>query len=392
MSERGTVKFFNPGKGFGFISRPGGEDVYVNIRDVEGGVPLSPGQEVEFELRQTPRGWQATGVVALEKVPRYGFVPIHPRVLRKKVPGHDHMGPGLLSGRLEHAVRTLGPLHVGTGVPVRSEDVELVPGDVLSSQYRVNGRPAIPGSTFKGVVRSVAEAVSPSCVPITVVNPFKLPREATAKASRPCSLERGACPACTLFGMMGYIGQVWFGDAVLGTSQGTAIHHVPPLYRPRGSEGAAPYFDQHGNFKGRKFYVHGRPQQGEGPALEVIRRGQLLVGDLTFINLTEAQLGLLFFALGLDGSFCLKMGAAKPVCLGSVRVLPALLSLETAEGLLGRSDAGEFYHEEKLTAYVSQRIEDAWNAGLLLEKQVGRLREILVYDRKELKPCPTGAY
>lgn len=393
MSERGTVKFFDPRKGFGFISRPKGEDVYVNIRDIEEGGPLTAGQEVEFEVRQTRRGPRAIHVVAQEIVPRYDFVPIHPKVRREKVPRHHQLEPGLLAGRLEFAVQTLGPLHVDTSVAVRSEDVDLEADDgVLAPQYRVDGRPAIPGSTLKGVVRSVAEAVSPSCVTSTQVDPFKLPEEVTdRRARRPCSAKRGvACPTCTLFGMMGYIGQVWFGDALLSPKGEMTLHRIPHLYRPRSN--AATYYERRGNFKGRKFYIHGRPQTGEGPALEVIKPGQYLLGDLRFTNLTEAQLGLLFFALGLDGSFCLKIGAGKPVCLGSARILPASLSLEDGERLLGGSDAEETYREERLVSYIDQRIEEAWGVNLLLDEPVAKLREILSYEEKELEPCPTGVY
>lgn len=59
---RGTVKFFDSFKGFGFISREdGGQDVYVNIADVKGG-SLSDGDKVEFEVEQAQRGPRARNV------------------------------------------------------------------------------------------------------------------------------------------------------------------------------------------------------------------------------------------------------------------------------------------------------------------------------------------
>ena len=63
--ERGTVKWFNAAKGFGFISRPGGEDVFVHFRAIsgEGYKTLNEGDQVEFEVQQGPKGLQATKVV-----------------------------------------------------------------------------------------------------------------------------------------------------------------------------------------------------------------------------------------------------------------------------------------------------------------------------------------
>jgi cold shock protein len=69
MSERvkGTVKWFNGTKGFGFIEREGGEDVFVHYSAIrgEGFRNLEEGQSVEFDLEQDPKGWRAADVVVL---------------------------------------------------------------------------------------------------------------------------------------------------------------------------------------------------------------------------------------------------------------------------------------------------------------------------------------
>ena len=68
MTEReiGTVKWFNDAKGYGFISRESGEDVFVHYSSIEGEGyrSLSEGQLVEFAVEQGSKGPQAVGVTA----------------------------------------------------------------------------------------------------------------------------------------------------------------------------------------------------------------------------------------------------------------------------------------------------------------------------------------
>ena len=69
MTERetGTVKWFNAGKGYGFISRDAGDDVFVHHSAIEGEGfrSLSEGQRVEFAVEQGPKGLRAVHVRAL---------------------------------------------------------------------------------------------------------------------------------------------------------------------------------------------------------------------------------------------------------------------------------------------------------------------------------------
>jgi len=65
--EQGVVKWFNASKGYGFIQRQSGEDVFVHFSAIQmdGYKTLNEGQLVEFEVRQGPKGFQAESVTAV---------------------------------------------------------------------------------------------------------------------------------------------------------------------------------------------------------------------------------------------------------------------------------------------------------------------------------------
>jgi len=65
--ETGTVKWFNPSKGYGFISREEGDDVFAHYNAIEGDgyKTLDEGDQVQFEIGQGPKGLQAIKITKL---------------------------------------------------------------------------------------------------------------------------------------------------------------------------------------------------------------------------------------------------------------------------------------------------------------------------------------
>jgi CspA family cold shock protein len=63
--EQGTVKWFNNAKGYGFIQRTSGDDVFVHHSAIqaEGYKSLAEGETVSFTVTKGPKGWQAENVV-----------------------------------------------------------------------------------------------------------------------------------------------------------------------------------------------------------------------------------------------------------------------------------------------------------------------------------------
>ena len=68
VSERGSVKWFDAQKGFGFIERPDGSDIFVHYSDIvgKGFRTLSEGQRVEFQVTQSQKSPQAVNVTRVD--------------------------------------------------------------------------------------------------------------------------------------------------------------------------------------------------------------------------------------------------------------------------------------------------------------------------------------
>lgn len=325
----------------------------------------------------------------------YDFVPFHDKVERRPVCGHERLllkpGEPYFTGRLDFTLEALSPIFISSGRYALSEEVGLrAPGGVVRSIYRVRGQPAIPGSSLRGVIRAIVEAVSPSCLTLTRADRNRLPKRLTRRQCME-KYAKSACPACRLFGTTGRIGQVTVDDCLPdGEGVETTLFTMPPLYAPRAQRRRVPAaYLVEGKFKGRKFYYHGHLAQPEqGDQVEAMVQGSRLKGTVHFQNLAADELGLLLFALGLDGSFRLKLGGGKPACYGSFAIHPIQLTLMTEEAFIGKGE--RVLSNDELSDFIAQQISQAEATGILLPKQQAKLREILAYP--SARECPAGAY
>jgi len=304
----------------------------------------------------------------------YGFVEIEPLGSkdRQRPAGHERYQPGTVSGRLEATLIVATPLHVSSG-RLRMRRGKEPP--LVKELTRVNGQPCIPASTLKGVVRSVVEAITHSCVRISQARADQLPAGAAA-----CRDKENLCLACRMFGALGFEGHIRFDDAML--REGTlGVARMPALYAPRGRTRA--YFGG-SEAKGRKFYQHGRPVTQATTPVEVLVPESQLAFTVRFENLALAELGVLLTALGLGTpKLVLKLGGGKPACYGS-----AVIRLGDLQVWGNSQTLYTEYDVERTTVGVMEYVQAA--QSLLIQDQLQSLVRILRYDMG--RQCPEGNY
>lgn len=297
------------------------------------------------------------------------LVPGRPDLARPA--GHDDYAEKRLTGGLEGELIALSPIHVASG------NIELtgkrIP--VMKAHFRCGDAPTLPGSSLKGAFRSIVEAISE---PVSCLRVTRSRGDALPPGVRPCRDRERLCPACRLFGAMGYLGRVRFRDAPLSRGS-TEILEAPSFFPPRSRESV--YFER-GQIRGRKFYRHGQGDTAPGNVpLEVCRTGSHFPLRVDFENLTGDELGLLLAALGQgDPPLTPKLGGGKPACLGSMRVSIASVTLHSVAAAL---DFDAEPRPEALPALAARR-------GLINENRLRALADLLTFPGDD--PCPDRNY
>jgi hypothetical protein len=306
---------------------------------------------------------------------------------RKKGAGQDKLNPCLLSGTLELTLRTLTPVHVGLGYSdfIKAGDQEYLAALQASKPVReadaVRRRYLIPGSSIKGAVRSIVEAITRSCIRITQGRH----RPYIPQGYGGCMSVNDLCIACRLFGAQDYQGHVSFEDAVAPKGS-LVLLGTPLLWTPaRGGRGLPPRYLQGNQARGRKFYRHARPPSGVDPRACIKSDAELPL-RIHFLNLSEAELGVLLTALGQhpDHRFPIKLGGGKPVGLGSVQIIlnrVTLLQGVDALKATGRLGQAKTLAGDDLNDFLTQ-CANAANAlidgdALIDNDALGKLKTIL---------------
>jgi hypothetical protein len=219
-----------------------------------------------------------------------------------------HPRKGDHNGQLCVTINILTPTHFGAGLLEFNEEG----GTFTHKLNRENGKISLPGSSFKGMLRSVFEAVSESCI---------LTDESDEYGR--CSDNNNICPACEMFGRLGKKGLLGFSSFVADSNP--KLFCLPPLWPPKIIEPQK-----------RKFYKHSSAYKKisdassckEGAQYECLPVGAKLQGIVSYHSLSDDRLGGLLFALGLGWkdknenkvTINHKLGYGKPAYFGSVHI------------------------------------------------------------------------
>lgn len=333
-----------------------------------------------------------------ERTPKpYALVPFPNREPSLKHPaGHDKYKPKHWHGVLSLKLTVQTSVHVSTGIVATGTDIGNNKIPLVKTMATVGNKLLIPGSSLKGVVRSIYEAITNST--LAVVSPKykrKVPKE-----RQPCSKQEKLCPASRVFGALNWQGLVEFSDAVLQDEKPT-LGFMPPLYSPSPDQYKGYYQNQNKNGLaiGRKFYYNfnrsidaGSLKQG----VPVQQAGNQFVfrTKVYFKNLTEAELGTLFISLGKDSQypFVLKVGGGKPIGKGTTFL--EITALERAENPRDRylkyEDEPSLLTGNDLDKFIEQKTKVVRQGNLVELPQLKQLAEILQWPTQN-EP-PEGSY
>jgi CRISPR/Cas system CSM-associated protein Csm3 (group 7 of RAMP superfamily) len=329
----------------------------------------------------------------------YDFVALPDRPLgrlKREWLDRRRLGAGLWL-RLKLRFTLQQPVAVGTGV------IGTVAGRPVRLAVDTTGQPVVPGTSLKGAMRSIYEAITHSCVwngqTAYKENPEKLPRalqprgyprDVIVRIERPppslaarCDPKALAlCPACGLFGALGYRGRVGFQDAtVVAAEPMNALRtydHVPA--QNSGQAHRSGYAEARDNevlltqLWGRRVPL--RPQAPRRAALEegmervqALSPGTVIETDVSFIDARSCEVGGVLIAAGWrEPTGLLRLGGFKSAGFGAVTTEVVSVAERRKAALAGAPA------DDACAAWVSDFLQwsERWPTGLQ------ELRAILV--------------
>lgn len=283
---------------------------------------------------------------------------------RRKPALHDKFSG--VSGQLEGTITTEMPLFIPAAKPGQQGG---------NSQYFIKngaGQAIIPGSSLKGLFRSLVETIAPGCWCLyrgtyrdRVDYSHKLP-----PAFHPCRQLNNLCPACRMFGLINrgtlFQGHVFFNDAVCSDPVSHEVVYTPILDGPKPRHKAW-YLDASERYvAGRKYYFHQHEVKylnelrtsGRGVPLnqkiEPIGNGSVFKFSASFENLSaQDELPALLYALTLEPTMRHKIGYAKPAGFGTIRVeLTRVTVVDYKNRYSSGPSLGEVYQVTDLAEYL----------------------------------------
>lgn len=256
--------------------------------------------------------------------------------------------------------------------------------DIWHTFYRRNGQICVPGTSIKGAIRSILEAISNSCLPQSRRG------ERVHETHQPCRSQNELCPACRLFGTTGLRGRVCFTDSIPMGDVKTLKVKISELWEPKRWTNARRFYEN----KTFQPLPNQRPERNFR-FVEAVPKETRFQTTLEFENLSEAELGLLFFALGFeprdDGcvyAFAPKLGGAKPRCFGNVQFQPKRLRLWKVDSIVALINPKE-EKGEALINFIRLCLQACQQSDLLHKESWQAFVKAM---QPKTESCPRGNY
>lgn len=287
----------------------------------------------------------------------YDFVPLGAPPQREPAVGHHRFSTDRYSGKLECRLTTKTPLFVYAPRFARP-----LPGGHERATFPVfAGKAVIPGTSLKGAIRSLVEAVESSCFTFPtdldtdrsrVYHGSGITRGKRVRVKLPAGFEHCSekdaqgrpllCPACRLFGSLdprgdwAWTGKVSISDAQSEPDEYTLVNDLilDVLSTPKPEGRSQAYVQQDGTIQGRKFYRHRlddvmqrvpdqhnrRRQDRQNKTVQPVGAGSVFHFTAEYTDLNAAELSLLLYGISLEEGLWHKIGMGKPLGLGSVQI------------------------------------------------------------------------
>ncbi len=293
------------------------------------------------------------------KINPYNFVPFvddkPKRTSWENLPKHHMLTNQLYSGFFDLTITTITPVFIPS--PLRNErEIEKVnvrgglKEKITFKKFcHRDSKPCIPGSSIKGMVRAVFEALTDSCM-VLFAETYEGTTYPSDYKNQDCNTANGLCPACSVFGTisredMAFQGKVQFTDAIGNEDDlEKGEWNLKELLNPK-PERHPPFYAKDGKNpssgpRGRKFYFHhnpslvkngyfttNNPNHRNRKICQLLKKDSKLNGKVIFKGLTQNELACLIYALELDftnkdgksqRTMAHKIGMGKPLGLGSI--------------------------------------------------------------------------
>ena len=295
---------------------------------------------------------------------------------RESLIGHDRLHADRYHGCLTLELTALTPVSISAGITALGSDVGAPMPLVRVMGQDSDGNPILQGTSLKGCIRAVYEAITNSSVGVEGAKASGSHRPTKVEGRRLDERRTSKLSAAELvFGALGFQGLISIADAM--GDRPLEVGYLPPMFEPK-----------QGN--GRKFYHHynsggstssppsDRSANKPPGSIQQAPKDTRFFTTLRFSNLALAQLGALLIALGLDSdySFALKLGAGKGKGLGSVKVRLVSHSIAEGDALQARYLDYQPTGSRLPQKLIAQAIQAA-HANLIHQQQLQQLRDIL---------------